>query len=155
MTLRRKQPAVVVKAKDAEMRAAEIKNSWSDPDSRFKSDPDFALCLAVLNRARIDVIDGQKSLNALREAKNKAEQAIHAYYNQILDTRRLLKNAAVAINWAERPEYQWLALDTIAKRTDYDPERLAEVIINGMHGGVARFISGKQGSMCPICKKEL
>ncbi len=147
----RPQPAV--SPEEVDQRAVEIRQTWAKPDLRLKPDPDFALCVAVLDRARVDVLEGQDSLVALRKKRRDAQKAIQRYYEQVLLTRQALKNATVAINWTQHPEHQWMAIDTIARAVDYQPERLAEVIIGGMNNGVAKFIQGEPGSMCPLCRK--
>lgn len=146
---------LAVTPEEVGIRTANMRDSWSDPDKHLKPDPDFALCVAMIDRARVDILDGQESLELLRKAEKEVKRAIHHYYDQIRLTRTALQNTAIAINWTQHPEYQWVAIDTIAQRADYDPQRLAEVILGGMNGGVVKFLSGKKGAMCPVCKKEI
>jgi hypothetical protein len=139
----RMRQSIAIRAREQSRRVAEIKSRWPDPDAHFKPDPDFALCVAVLDQANTDIADGQMAIEALRKARKTAEAAINDYFRQIQETRKAFKNAAIAIRWAEHPEHQWLSLDTIAKRSGYDPQRMAEVLLGKIHRGIADFIQKK------------
>lgn len=140
-------------ASDVASRTADVRKAWPRPERRVKADPDFALCVAILNRARLDVLVGQSKLNSLLATHRDLQALLNKYRKQIKATRESLRASGVAINWTQHPEHQWMALDTIAKRAGYDPQKLSSVILKGMDVEVIDYIENKPGAPCPLCRR--